>query len=66
MGERSITPPPAPRRGSPGPGLLIVGITLAVMIAGLLVVYFPEQMGVPQAPATPAAPVGTPLAEADR
>ena len=61
MGE-SIAPPPAARRGSPWPGLLIVGITLLVMIAGVLVIYFPEQMGVPQAPATPVS--ATPLPDA--
>ena len=31
----------------------ILAVTLLVMLLGILVVAFPEQMGVPRAPATP-------------
>lgn len=56
-------PPATPRRGSPAPGLIILAITLLVMIAGILVVRFPEQMGVPRPDASPAGVVVTPAAE---
>jgi hypothetical protein len=55
-------PPGEPRRGSPAPGLIILAITLVVMAAGVLVVRFPEQMGVPGLDASPAAVVATPTA----
>jgi hypothetical protein len=32
----------------------ILAVTLLVMLLGILVVAFPEQMGVPRPPATPA------------
>ena len=35
--------------------LAVVAVTILVMVLGVLVVVAPEQMGVPQSPATPAA-----------
>ena len=35
--------------------IAIIVVTVLVMVLGILVVAFPRQMGVPQAPATPAA-----------
>ena len=53
----------SPPRGSPAPGLIILAITLLVMIAGILVVRFPEQMGVPGLDASPAGVIATPADE---
>jgi hypothetical protein len=50
------------RRGSPAPVLVILIVTLVVMIAGVLVVLFPEQTGVPGLNASPATEVGSPVA----
>jgi hypothetical protein len=49
-----------PPRGSVAPGLIILAITVLVMIGGILVVRFPEQMGVPGLDASPASVVATP------
>jgi hypothetical protein len=56
-------PPGESRRGSPAPGLIVLAITLLVMIAGVLVVRFPEQMGVPGLDASPPSVVATPTIE---
>jgi hypothetical protein len=36
-----------PPRGSPAPALIILAITVIVMIAGVLVVLYPDATGVP-------------------
>jgi hypothetical protein len=43
----------------------VVLVTLLVMIAGILVVVAPDRMGVPQAPASPAATPTTSIAPED-
>ncbi|MDQ3693719.1 MAG: hypothetical protein M3464_08830 [Chloroflexota bacterium] len=48
-------------RGSPAPVLIILVITLVVMLAGVLVILFPEQTGVPGLNATPPSQVETPV-----
>lgn len=54
--------PDGTERGSPAPVLIILVITLVVGIAGVLVVLFPEQTGVPglNLNATPTNVIATP------
>lgn len=42
-------------------GILLV--TVIVMVLGVAVVVAPDRMGVPQMPATPVAPIATPVAD---
>ncbi len=56
------SPSGAKSRGSAAPALVILVITLVVMIAGVLVVLFPEGTGVPGLNASPATGIETPVA----
>ncbi|MBA2520020.1 MAG: hypothetical protein H0V24_10165 [Chloroflexia bacterium] len=64
-GPAKVTPSSRPAgtgaRGSPAPVLIILVVTVVVMIAGVLVILFPEQTGVPGLNATPPSQIETPV-----
>ena len=65
MSEQTQDTPPRPPmdRGSKIQLAAVVGVTLFVMILGILVVAFPHQFGLPGLDATPS-PVATPATPA--
>lgn len=47
MAQHPGSPNGEPPRGSPAPALIILAITVVVMIAGVLVILYPDATGVP-------------------